>query len=66
MLITKKDLQLIFDLARNEYINSSSEGLDGQQFNAKCYLNAVLTFLKIGDNIEFEKRVFPSPDEEGE
>lgn len=66
MLITNKDLQIIFDLARDEYVNSSTEGLNGQQFNAKCYTKAVLKFMKMSENVQFEKRIFSSPAEEGE
>lgn len=66
MLITNKDLQIIFDLARDEYVNGSTEGLDGQQFSAKCYTKAVLKFMKMSEGVEFEKRKFASPAEEGE
>lgn len=61
--ITEKDLQDIFSLAKDNFVNDTNDLKDGQKFAARCYTKAVLSFLNIED-VEFEhKLVYSSVDE---
>lgn len=54
--ITKNDLKIIVDLARNNFIDLSVNDLDNAEFIAKCYLEACAGFLKF-KGYEYEEKI---------
>lgn len=63
MKITNRELQLIFEAAKQNLLdNSKRPEIDFQQFVAECYTRAVAD--KLGINAEFEQRVLIEPVEE--
>ncbi len=61
MKLSNNDLQIIFSLAKQYYVNDDKGDLDDQQFIARCYLHAVSSHLKI--DVELPERVFAEPTE---
>lgn len=59
MLLTNRELQLIFDATKKHFLDDSKDQLDNQQFIARCYVKAIAD--KLGVSVEFEKRVLIEP-----
>lgn len=66
MKMSRRDLQDIFNLAREYFLelSLSQGGLSSQEFNAKCYLLACQKFLNVEANIEFPINKVPEPVED--
>lgn len=60
MKITNRDLQLIFDAAKDYLLNSTKRPeLDDQTYRSECWVQAVAD--KLGVKVEFEKRINVEP-----
>lgn len=61
--ITKKDLQHIVEMARDNFINFNKGELSDGQFLAKCYIEAAAHILNLGSR-EYEERIPHEPNED--
>lgn len=61
--ISKLDLQLIHDMAKDNFINFDKKDLNNSQFMAKCYLEASAFILGLGKR-EYEERTIVEPVED--
>jgi hypothetical protein len=62
MKLTNRDLQLIFEAAKQHYLDDSKDQLDNQQVVARSYVKAVAA--KLGVEVEFEQRILIEPVED--
>ena len=66
MKITKNQLQNMFSMANDNFVNlAPTELINGQNFTAKCWLLAAANILGVKEEIEFEQMPNVSPAEEG-
>lgn len=54
MKITNKDLNIIHDMALNNYMDNAHNRMTDTQFRTKCYVQAVVKFLKLTESVEFD------------
>lgn len=66
MKLSRFDLQRIFDIARDNFLELSPAqgGLTSQEFVAKCYLIACKKHLGIEVDLEFPIKSIPEPVED--
>ena len=57
MKLTITDLQRVFSLSKQAYIDDSPGELDNQQFLGQCYVKAVMQVLNIKTDVEFPTRI---------
>jgi len=61
MKLTKQDLDILFSMAKQAYVDSDQGDLDSQQFQAACWVKALACKLNL--NIELPIKAFPDPED---
>ena len=61
MKLSKRDLQQVFDLAHGNFMNYAPGELNNQEFLARCYLDAAISVLGIGVQVEYPQKKIAEP-----
>ena len=65
MKISKSDLQNMFSMAQDNFVElAPTETINGQNFTARCWLEAAARILGVTERLEYEVRSIPEPVEE--
>jgi hypothetical protein len=61
--LNKKQLNLLFSMAKAEYVDSDAGVLDAQENFARCWIKAVNQLLQLDLDLSFPEKPLPEPDD---